>query len=230
MQMPDMDGIAVARAIKADPRIANTRVVILTSLAYHPDEAHFRRIGIAGYLTKPVKQSKLLDCLACVLSDEPRREVAARQTAESAPEKKSLRILLAEDNAVNQKVALRLLEKLGYSADAVADGDEAVRAVQQTPYDLILMDCQMPTLDGYEATQRIREWERTLPNGRRHVIIALTANSMSGDREKCLRAGMDDYASKPIRREELAAVLERGEHTLGRSSGPANEPASRPVS
>jgi PAS domain S-box-containing protein len=224
MQMPDMDGIAVARAIKADPRIAETRIVVLTSLAYHPDESIFRRIGIAGYLTKPVKQSRLLDCLANVLGTEARRPAPVRPPADPPPARRPLRILLAEDNAVNRKVALSLLEKIGYSADAVADGDEAVRAVQQSRYDLILMDCQMPRVDGYEATRRIREWEAS--QGRRHFIIALTANSLSGDRDKCLSAGMDDYASKPIRRDELAAVLERGEVALTKVSEAASRRAN----
>jgi CheY-like chemotaxis protein len=100
---------------------------------------------------------------------------------------------------------------MGYSADAVADGDEAVRAIRQTRYDLILMDCQMPTMDGYEATRAIRDWERATPERRPHYIVALTANSMSGDRDRCLAAGMDDYVGKPVRREDLAAALERGE-------------------
>ena len=218
MQMPDMDGIAVARAIKADPRIADTRIVILTSLAYHPDEADFRRLGISAYLTKPVKQSRLLDCLSDVLaqadaaaSGQSSAGSRVPQSPRPAPEPKALRILLAEDNAVNQKVALRQLAKMGYTADAVADGDEAVRAVRQTRYDAILMDCQMPTMDGYEATRAIREWERATPDRRRHYIVALTANSLSGDRDRCLDAGMDDYVSKPVRREDLLGALERGE-------------------
>jgi two-component system sensor histidine kinase/response regulator len=211
MQMPEMDGASVARAIKADARLSNTLVVILTSLAYHPDESEFRRLGISAYLTKPVKQSRLMDCLADVLHQAPPANpvpVVRDSTGANAP-KRTVRLLLAEDNAVNQKVALRQLEKLGYAADAVADGDEAVRAVQQMPYDVILMDCQMPRLDGYAATRRIREIESRTPGMRRHHIIALTANSMSGDRDKCLQAGMDDYVSKPVRREDLAAALEK---------------------
>jgi two-component system sensor histidine kinase/response regulator len=211
MQMPDMDGAAVARAVKADPQLADTRIVILTSLAFHPDEADFRSLGISAYLTKPVKQSRLMDCLADVLHAAPavvHLPGTPQQPATEAAPARSLRILLAEDNAVNQKVALRQLAKLGYSADAVADGDEAVRAVQSAPYDVILMDCQMPRLDGYAATRRIRDMEGRTPGMRRHHIIALTANSMSGDREKCLQAGMNAYVSKPVRREELAAALE----------------------
>jgi len=208
MQMPGMDGIAVAREITADPQLADTRIVILTSLASHPDEEDFRRLGIAAYLTKPVKQRRLMDCLSEVVSKPvPVAVMAVASDTASPPALRSLRILLAEDNVVNQKVALRQLATLGYIADAVADGDEAVTAVQNARYDVILMDCQMPRLDGYAATRRIREIESTT-GLRRHHIIALTANSMSGDREKCLQAGMNAYVTKPVRREELAAALE----------------------
>jgi two-component system sensor histidine kinase/response regulator len=211
MQMPEMDGAEVARTIKANPQLNDTRIVILTSLAYHPDETDFRNLGISAYLTKPVKQSRLMDCLADILHADPavvQMPAAPSQPPVEAAPARSLRILLAEDNAVNQKVALRQLAKLGYTADAVADGDEAVRAVQRAPYDVILMDCQMPRLDGYAATRRIRDIEGRTPSMRRHHIIALTANSMSGDREKCLQAGMNAYVSKPVRREELAAALD----------------------
>jgi two-component system sensor histidine kinase/response regulator len=214
MQMPDMDGIAVAREITADPHLSATRIVILTSLASHPDEEDFRRLGIAAYLTKPVKQRRLMDCLSEVVNKPvPVAVLPIEADTTVKPALRSLRILLAEDNAVNQKVALRQLEKLGYTADAVADGDEAVTAVQQTRYDVILMDCQMPRLDGYAATRRIREIEGTT-GLRRHHIIALTANSMSGDREKCLQAGMNAYVTKPVRREELAAALEEASRKL----------------
>ncbi len=210
MQMPGMDGADVARTLKADPGLAGTRVVILTSLAYHPDEEAFRQLGISAYLAKPVKQSRLMDCLADVLHRAPAvvQTLAAPARATDAAPPRALRILLAEDNAVNQKVALRQLARLGYAADAVADGDEAVRAVQERPYDVVLMDCQMPRLDGYAATRRIRDLEHRTPGMRRHHIIALTANSMGGDREKCLQAGMNSYVSKPVKGDDLAAALE----------------------
>jgi len=216
MQMPDMDGMAVARAIKSDPKLSRAQIVILTSLAYHPDEADFRRCGIAAYLTKPVKQSRLFDCLATTMieapgagsepSEEPMVEVKA---GSSPPRHKSLRVLIAEDNVVNQRVAVRQLSKIGVSADAVANGKEVLAAIQQAPYDVILMDCQMPELDGYETTRIIRQREQAQTAPRRHHIIALTAHALDGDRERCLQAGMDDYLSKPMRLEQLAQALDR---------------------
>jgi two-component system sensor histidine kinase/response regulator len=214
-----MDGMSVTRAIKADPKLRDVRVVILTSLAYHADETNFRNLGISAYLTKPVKQSRLFDSLATVMNEPPRLveetgggQVGSRQNATSAavPDagSKNVRILIAEDNAVNQKVALRQLAKLGYSADAVASGVEVLLAIDKVPYDLILMDCQMPEMDGYEATRRIRDRERG-SEGRRHRIIAITAHTLDGDRKKCLDAGMDDYLSKPIRFDELARMMDK---------------------
>ncbi len=168
MQMPDMDGVAVARAIKADPRLRSARVVILTSLGYHPDEANLRDIGVSSYLTKPIKQSRLFDALVNVMAESPAvttptptvRQSARVVDRRSGRRSRALRVLVAEDNAINQKVALRQLVKLGVMADAVGDGEEVLAAIERTPYDIILMDCQMPRLDGYEATRRIRA-ERT---------------------------------------------------------------------
>jgi CheY-like chemotaxis protein/HPt (histidine-containing phosphotransfer) domain-containing protein len=190
---------------------------MLTSLGYRNEG---ERIG-SGYvnacLTKPVKQSRFFNCLAKVMGSAPRRE--PQQQAIAAPRKSTgpnrapsrerqerLRILLAEDNIVNQKLALMQLHNLGYAADAVADGLEAVKALELIPYDIVLMDCQMPVMDGYEATAEIRRRER---GARRATIIAMTAHALSGDREKCLSAGMDDYISKPVREEDLVLVLGR---------------------
>jgi PAS domain S-box-containing protein len=217
MQMPDMDGVAVARAIKADPRLRRTKVLILTSLGYHPDEANLRNLGVAAYLTKPVKQSRLFDALVGVLADsidgaeadlpeEPAQPAPGRA---KLPKARAIRVLVAEDNQINQKVALNQLMKLGVAGDAVGDGEEVLAAIERAPYDVILMDCQMPHMDGYEATRRIRQREYADPVKTHQYIIAITAHALDGDRERCLAAGMDDYLSKPIRLEELARALDR---------------------
>jgi CheY-like chemotaxis protein len=170
--------------------------------------------GFAGYLVKPVKQSQLLDCLRTVTGasdDSGQNPLEAIVTRHSINEdrKRRLRILLAEDNTMNQKVAMHILEtKLGYRADAVADGREVIESLSRQQYDLVLMDCQMPVMDGYQTTQAIRDPKSSVQN-HNIPIIAMTANAMKGDREKCLAAGMDDYVAKPIRLEELADTIER---------------------
>jgi two-component system sensor histidine kinase/response regulator len=216
LMMPGMDGFQLARAIRSDPAIAGMQLVLLTSYGQRGDGAIAREAGVAAYLTKPVRQSQLFDCLMNIVgqaSVNPDRdvscEVAPTVTKHSLREinPRSLKlILLAEDNIVNQKVAVRQLDKLGYRADAVANGREAIEALARIPYDLVLMDCQMPEMDGYAATAEIRRFEGA---ARRTKIVAMTANALEGDREKCLSAGMDDYLSKPVRSEELAKVLER---------------------
>jgi PAS domain S-box-containing protein len=212
MQMPEMDGLTLARAVKADPAIAGTRLLMMTSLGGR-DEAAIREAGVELCLTKPVKQSQLFDCLATLTAESHRDEpptqtlVAHLGTPKVSGERSDhVRILLAEDNIVNQKVALRQLEHLGYAADAVANGIEVLEALERIPYDVVLMDCQMPEMDGYEATRQIREREG---DSRRTPIIAMTANALEGDRERCLEAGMDDYISKPVKRETLSAAIER---------------------
>ena len=211
LMMPGMDGFELARRIKADPDFAGVQLVMLTSFGERGDARTAREIGIAAYLTKPVRQSQLFDCLAQVISTNiPKQQTATPPpvvTKHSLAEAKIMsnkRLLLAEDNVVNQKVALRQLQKLGYRADAVANGREAVEALRRIPYDLVLMDCQMPEMDGYEATAEIRRRE----SGTKHTwIVAMTANALEGDRAKCLAAGMDDYVSKPVKVEDLGAVL-----------------------
>ena len=198
------------RAIKADPSLAPVRLVLLTSVALRGQAARARQAGVAGYLSKPVRQAQLFDCLATVMGAppdvEPTRPLITRHSLAEARGQARPRVLVAEDNAINQKVAVRLLEKLGYRADVVANGAEAVAAVAQIPYAAVLMDCQMPEMDGFAATTviRARRGERS-----RIPIIAMTANALQGDRERCLAAGMDDYVSKPVQLAALETALER---------------------
>ncbi|HEV7925490.1 MAG TPA: response regulator [Verrucomicrobiae bacterium] len=211
MHMPGMNGIALAEVIKADPRLARARIIILTSLGHLMDDAQLERIGIDACLVKPVKQARLYECLTG-MRKPPRKPVESKPVSlavrGAAPE--PLRILLAEDNVINQKVAVAQLRKLGYSPDVAANGLEALEAIQRSPYDVILMDCQMPQMDGYESSKQIRMREQT--QGRKPVyIIAMTANAMQGDREKCMAAQMNDYLSKPVKVTDLRAALERSQ-------------------
>ena len=208
MHMPEMDGVALARAIREHRTAATLPLLLFTSLGRR--EAGAESVGFSAHLTKPIKPSQVFDALAGVLAGQPTRvEKRAPSRLELDPEMAHhhpLRILLAEDNVVNQKLVLRLLEQMGYRADLAANGLEAIAAIERQPYDLVFMDVQMPEMDGFEASREItRRW----PGDRRPRIVAMTANAMQGDRELCLAAGMDDYMSKPIRREELVAALER---------------------
>ena len=211
MQMPEMDGLQLARKIKSDPKISGTRLVLLTSMGRQRDDGREAlAAGIEAYLTKPVRQSELYDALANVLGDhtEDHGGEADLITRHSILEKRSgsgVPVLVAEDNPVNQKVARRMLEVLGYSADVVENGAKAVEAVLGREYGAVLMDVQMPEMDGYEATGAIRRLEAVA--GRRTPIIAMTANALAGDREQALEAGMDDYLSKPVQRDRLSEVL-----------------------
>jgi signal transduction histidine kinase/DNA-binding response OmpR family regulator/HPt (histidine-containing phosphotransfer) domain-containing protein len=211
MMMPGMDGIEVAQAINSNPVLVASRLVLLTSMGLRGDPSEARKAGIEAYLSKPVRQSELFDCLAVVMGRKDRGTAtsAAADRAEATPGRVAGSILLAEDNEVNQEVARCLLESLGLTADVAGDGREVLAALERRRYDVILMDCQMPRMDGFEATHRIRAWEAGTPQARRIPIIALTANAMTGDRERCLEAGMDDYLCKPIRAPELAAALAR---------------------
>ncbi|MFP4192704.1 MAG: PAS domain S-box protein, partial [Candidatus Hydrogenedentota bacterium] len=205
MQMPGMDGEAVGRAIQGDPRLAQTRMVMLTSLGARGDSSRFAEIGFHAYLTKPVRRDELKKVLALALGNkdashaEP-RPIATRHSAREAfkdVDNRKARILVAEDNTTNQQVALGILKNLGLRADAVANGEEALKALEDIPYDLVLMDVQMPEMDGLEATRRIRDPHSPVRN---HCIpiVAMTAHAMEGDREACLKAGMDDYVPKPV--------------------------------
>ncbi|MEO8435987.1 MAG: PAS domain S-box protein [Pyrinomonadaceae bacterium] len=208
MQMPHIDGMELARMIKNEPEIAATRLVMMTSLGQRAECDFMQRAGIASCLTKPVKQTQLFESLETVMSEKVVGDQALARPVFTpwSPEIVSDKlILLAEDNLVNQKVALRQLQKLGYRADAVANGREALEALSRTPYDLILMDCQMPEMDGYEATIEIRRRE----GATKHTpIVAMTAHALIGDREKSIKAGMDEHITKPVKADVLASVLE----------------------
>ncbi|MBS1259574.1 MAG: Sensor histidine kinase RcsC [Candidatus Scalindua arabica] len=212
--MPEVDGESLCREIKADPQLKDLILVMLTSVGRRGDAEHFGKMGFAAYLTKPLKKSQLLDCLRLVTGESSSvgKYTAGQivtQYSISEDHKQRVSILLAEDNMVNQKIALRLIEKkLGYHADAVANGKEVIEHLEKKDYDLVLMDCQMPEMDGYEATRVIRDESSSVRN-HRIPIIAMTANAMKGDREKCIEAGMDDYITKPIKRQEFADVIER---------------------
>ena len=211
MVMPEMDGFELAREIRRRREGRELPLVLLTSIADLPRARSAEEFIVQ--LTKPVRASQLYDALVGVLTEQAEEPAALEAAAgETAAQPSSLRILLAEDNAVNQKVALRLLDKLGYRADVAANGREALEALERQRYDVVLMDVQMPEMDGLEASRQITErW----PAESRPRIIAMTANAMLEDREACFAAGMDDYLAKPVRPEELASALSRA-HAEGR--------------
>ena len=239
MQMPGMDGEETLGAIRQDPDIKDVTVIILTSLGVRGDVARLQALGGAGYLTKPIKQSQLFDTIITVLSrqkrvvgQEPIRIVTRHTIAEE--KRRKTRILLAEDNPMNQKLAVALLKRAGYLMDAVENGRLAVEAINRRAYDLVLMDIQMPEMDGFEATRAIRKKQ----DERKDIpIVAMTAHAMKGDREKCLQAGMDDYVAKPIEPQELLGTIEKwtrscdsNEATVGRKeSGTHQLPPGIPI-
>lgn len=218
LMMPGMDGFELARAINSDPGIAGVPLLLLTSFGQRGHGATAREAGIAAYLTKPVRQSQLFDCLTTVINREPDAQqldeaddettstLLTRHTLNETKKMSHKLILIAEDNIVNQKVAVRQLRNLGYRADVVANGREAIEALAMIPYDLVFMDCQMPEMDGYQATAEIRRREG---QGKHTPIVAMTAHALAGDRAKCIAVGMDDYVSKPVKPEALAEVIGR---------------------
>ncbi|MFQ3613499.1 MAG: PAS domain S-box protein, partial [Cyanobacteriota bacterium] len=233
MQMPETDGETLGRWIKGDPQLADTQLVMMTSIGFGEVSHRILEIGFAAYLIKPVKQTRLREALAIALGkpsglsapllgmSPPARqadwpdEIQPSQP-DPAKEQPSIRILLAEDNPVNQKVALRQLRSLGCGADAVANGQEVLDLLEHIAYDIILMDCQMPVMDGYEATRRIRQQEAG--SDRHTVIIAMTANALREDRERCLAAGMDDYLSKPVLKEDLEKMLSHWSQVVSKAA------------
>ncbi len=245
LQMPEMDGVMLTRRIRKIKNIKSFPIILLTSLGRREIDAG--DLDFAAYLTKPLKPSSLFDVLAGIFSRQlvsPKVEPVKAVLDIEFAKKRPLRILLAEDNAVNQKLALRLLEQMGYRADVASNGLEAIESVERQTYDAVLMDVQMPEMDGLDATRAIRK----LKNLTQPRIVAMTANAMQGDREMCLAAGMDDYISKPIRVLELIdalnkiipsgpslqvnkdkSILKRKINSMDGKSGPARHPASKPT-
>jgi two-component system, sensor histidine kinase and response regulator len=217
VQMPKMDGWMLARAVQTDPALKGIVLIVLTSFGQTLSPIELKAAGIEAYLVKPVRKSRLLECLISAVTQtnacEQTVAVSNVPCVESSVVLEKARVLLAEDNMVNQKVALVRLQKLGYRAEAVVNGVKVLEALTRLPYNLIFMDCQMPEMDGYETTHAIRLAEQNLecpcPWNAPIYIIALTAHAMDGDREKCLAVGMDDYLCKPVLVPELQAALER---------------------
>ena len=229
MQMPGLDGEQTARQIQQDGRLAGVPIVLLSSLGDRGGSERLRLSGITAAVCKPIRQLGLFNTIAQVLGVGQRGEESGAGLGTLAPAlPPDLRVLLAEDNPVNQKVALRMLEKWGIRADAVATGREAVRALEQFEYDVVLMDVQMPEMDGFEATTEIRL--REARTGRHTPIIAMTAHALQGDRRRCLVVGMDDYISKPVDQDHLLAALSRwAAQAPVRTFAPAAAPAAQPA-
>jgi CheY-like chemotaxis protein/HPt (histidine-containing phosphotransfer) domain-containing protein len=249
MQMPDMNGEELGRSIKQDPELADTILIMVSSMGARGDVARLKKIGFGAYLTKPIKQSQLYDCLATTAKiwkekKQPQDATIVTRHSLADNKKQGIRILLAEDDATNQKVALHILKKFGYRADAAVNGQEVLKALEKVSYDIVLMDIQMPVMDGYTATHRIRELElkaqqvklnkndsedlsdseiQLLAHSGRIPIIAMTAHAMKGDREKCIAAGMDDYTPKPINPEELLEKIEKWTRVEQNVSSPEAE-------
>jgi CheY-like chemotaxis protein len=235
MQMPGMDGLALARAIKADVGLRSIHLLLLTSLDQQDVEGDCAAAGIEALLTKPVRQSQLFDVVVRTMApgNGPARTDPNAPPAPLAgfSAGAAVQVLVAEDSPMNQRVALGMLEQLGYGAVVVNNGREALDALERVAFAAVLMDCQMPEMDGFEATMEIRRRESA---GQRIPIIAMTANAMKGDRERCLAAGMDDYISKPVRIEDLKAALRlriMQSPSQGTLSAASREPAleDRPV-
>jgi len=236
VQMPGMDGATLGQQIKADPTLAPTHLIMMMDSVNLAGGGHRAvELGFSAYLIKPVKQSRLLDCFLSIASGSfahPENSGMLFQAAssDSPPPaltgESSLKILLVEDNTVNQKVTLKQLNSLGFKADLATNGQEAIEAIAQIDYDIVLMDCQMPILDGYKATRLIRQMEQERLTQHQTVIIAVTANALQEDQERAIAAGMDDYLSKPVRKDVLAAMLDRwGKAILTNSAALQSQPA-----
>ncbi|MGB2899544.1 MAG: response regulator [Candidatus Acidiferrum sp.] len=222
MHMPKMDGFALVERIRQRPELSTATIMMLTSAGHRGDAARCEELGVSAYLLKPIRQSELREAVARVLGTKEQEgaiPLITRYSLQGLQElSASLRILLAEDNLVNQRLAARLLEKRGHTVVVAGNGREALKAFENEDFDLLLMDLQMPEMDGFEATVAIRKKEKD--SGNHLPIVALTAHAMKGDREKCLAGGMDEYLTKPIRLQELDELLEI---YVARRKGAANE-------
>jgi CheY-like chemotaxis protein len=202
-----------AEAVLSDSDLHDARIILLTSAGQRGDSARCRDLGVAGYLTKPIRQSELRDSIMRVLGTTSRTSAGSTLPLISGPrqdvlqaEQRARRILVAEDNLINQKFVRRLVEKQGHSVVVANNGREALNVLSEQEFDLVLMDVQMPEMDGFEATAEIRRREKA--TGKRQLIIAMTAHAMKGDRERCLKAGMDDYVSKPVGLAKMREILD----------------------
>ncbi|NUQ63332.1 MAG: response regulator [Pirellulales bacterium] len=232
IQMPGLDGMQLAEQIRCEPAIRDTELIMLSSIGHAPSNRELADLGISAYLSKPVRPSRLFNAIletttgarGCTRSGS---DAPACAEGDGLPTRRTGRILLAEDNDINQVVASELLRRAGFECDVVSDGWAATEAAKTGRYDVVLMDCQMPVMDGFEAVRHIRGWEqqRAAEGDRRHLpIVALTANAVKGDRESCLAAGMDDYVSKPIDPVRLVGVIE----TLLAAAEPISAPPAIP--
>ena len=238
MQMPGMDGLMLAGEIRKLPGGSSLPLVLLTSVGVRSDSADFASAALAGCLTKPIKPGQLHEILLRVMSGSkaaaPEAPATSTKLDPTLASRLPLRVLLCDDNVINQKVAARLLKQMGYRADIAANGLEALQALERQPYDLVFMDVMMPEMGGIEATRIIRErqsQQSLFPNYKSSIIIvAMTASAMQGDREKCLAAGMDDYLAKPVRLEDVRAVVERWAPLAGKTDAVAATatPAANP--
>jgi CheY-like chemotaxis protein len=213
MHMPKMDGFGLVERIRQRPELSTAMIMMLTSAGHRGDGERCKELGVSAYLLKPIRQSELREAIARVLGAREQMGAIPLVTRYSLADARepgaSLRVLVAEDNAVNQLLISRMLEKRGHQVEVANNGRAALTAMEKETYDLVLMDVQMPEMDGLEVTQAVRKQEKERADGSHQAIVALTAHAMKGDQERCQEAGMDDYLSKPLRPQELDNLLER---------------------
>ena len=233
LQLPEMDGLTLAQFVRRVPGCETTPILLLTDTRLRSDDKRPGAVGISLYIYKPIRPAQVFDALVRAVENKPRTEKKSPVSSEfdnSMAERLPLRLLLADDNIINQKVGVKMLQRLGYRPEVAANGVEVLKLLEQQPFDLIFLDVQMPEMDGFEAARRIHaQW----PDPRRPRLVAMTGNALEGDRDRCLEAGMDDYIAKPVRITELQAVVERwgqsraASQTVGGAAAPA--PAGSPV-